>query len=317
MLVLEGKVMRTKLLLTATLVGLLCLTACDVMDMGPMERFHRDFHYSYPLQANGRLEVETFNGSVEISGWDQNTVDISGTKFGRTQELADNLRIDIQNTPQDVAIHVPRPSDWHTNQGARFVIKVPRATLLDRITTSNGAIRTMDGSGPAKFRTSNGEIRVLNLHGNLEAQTSNGLVELQDVDGDVTAHSSNGRIHTERLQGTLDASTSNASIQAEIGRTDRPVHAETSNGAVELTLPEGFSRDVRAHTSNSSITLRLPASWNSRVSARTSNSSITSDFEMRMDGEFSKNHVEGNIGNGGGALLDLSTSNGGIRILRR
>jgi hypothetical protein len=36
---------------------------------------------------------------------------------------------------------------------------------------------------------------------------------------------------------------------------------------------------------------------------------------MRTRGEFSKHHLEGTLGTGG-PLIDLSTSNGSIRILR-
>ena len=45
------------------------------------------------------------------------------------------------------------------------------------------------------------------------------------------------------------------------------------------------------------------------------NSNITTDFEMRLRGEISKHHIEGSIGSGG-PLIDLSTSNGSIRILK-
>jgi DUF4097 and DUF4098 domain-containing protein YvlB len=307
--------MRQKLLLPALGAGLLCLTACDFTDLGEMDRFNRDFHYSYPLGANGKLSVETFNGSVEVSGWDQNTVDISGTKYGPTQRAADDLKVNIDNSRDAVSIRVLRPSERRNNQGARFVIKVPRSALLDRITTSNGAIRTTGGSGPVRFRTSNGPIHVAGLRGSLDAQTSNGAVELLDVDGDVVAHTSNGHIRAERLNGTLEATTSNSGVHAELIRSDRPIRVETSNGPVELTLPDGFSRDVRVNTNNNSITLHLPVVLNARVLARTSNSSISTDFDVRMQGEFSKNHMDATIGSGG-ALLDLSTSNGSIRLMR-
>ena len=61
--------------------------------------------------------------------------------------------------------------------------------------------------------------------------------------------------------------------------------------------------------------LHLPGEPNARLSASTSNGSVSTDFEMRMRGEFSKHHLEGAIGNGG-PLMDLSSSNGSIRVLR-
>jgi DUF4097 and DUF4098 domain-containing protein YvlB len=306
--------MRPKLLLPALVTGMLCLIACDFTDLGE-EPFNRDFHYSYSLGANGSLSVETFNGSVEISGWDQSTVDVSGTKYGPSQREADDLKVNIDNSRDSVSIRVLRPFERRNHQGARFVIKVPRGVLLDRITTSNGAIRTTDGSGPARLRTSNGPIRVAGLRGSLDAQTSNGVVELLDVDGDVVAHTSNGPIHAERLNGTLEATTSNSGVHADFTRSDRPIRVESSNGPVELTLPDGFSRDVRVNTNNSSITLHLPPDLNAHVMARTSNSSISTDFDVRMRGQFSKNQMDATIGSGG-ALLDLSTSNGKIRLLK-
>ncbi len=307
--------MRPKLLFPALVAGLLCLTACDVADWGDLERFTRDFHYSYPLQAGGTLTVETFNGSVEVSGWDQETVDISGTKYGPTQQIADDLKIEIDHSPGLVSIRVPRPYDRRNHEGAKFVIKIPRSAVLDRITSSNGAIRTADGAGPARLKTSNGAIHVQGLRGSLDAQTSNGAVELLDVEGDVVAHTSNGHIRANGLKGTLEATTSNGGVHAEVVRADRPVHVETSNGPVELTLPTGFNREVRVHTNNSGITLHLPAALNARVVARTSNSNITTDFDVSMRGEISKHSMDATIGSGG-PLIDLTTSNGGIRLLK-
>jgi DUF4097 and DUF4098 domain-containing protein YvlB len=305
--------MRAKLIPAA--LAVLCLTGCDWEDLGGLERFNRDFHYSYPLKSTGSLAVETFNGSVEISGWDQETVDISGTKYGPSQQAADDLPVEIDHTPEAVSIRVTRPIERRGNRGARFAIKIPRGARLDRIVSSNGGIHTLDGTGPAHLRTSNGTIHVRGLRGALDAQTSNGAVELLDVDGDVTAHSSNGRIRAEGLRGALDATTSNSGIIAKLERAEQSVRVETSNGSIDLALPPGFRHDVRAHTSNSGITLRLPPTMNAQVSAHTSNSSVSSDFDMRMQGAFSRSRMEGVIGSGG-PLIDLSTSNGSIRLVK-
>jgi DUF4097 and DUF4098 domain-containing protein YvlB len=303
-----------KLMIPALAAGLLCLSACDA-DFGDFERFSRDFHYSYPLNSGGRLTVETFNGSVEISGWDQNTIDISGTKFGPTQAAADALPVEIEHTADLADIRVVPPSDRRGRQGASLVIRVPRGVLLDRITSSNGHIYTSDGVGPARLRTSNAKIQVRDLKGNLDAQTSNATIDLMAIDGDVVVHTSNGKILVDRVTGTVDASSSNASIHADIGRADRPVRAETSNGSIELTIPGNYRGDLRAHTNNAGITVNVLGDLNAHVVAHTSNSHISSDFEMRTQGELNKNSLDAQVGSGGG-LLDLTTSNGGIRLVR-
>jgi DUF4097 and DUF4098 domain-containing protein YvlB len=306
--------MRT-LFAIPVLAASLCLSSCYIDGVGWGEHFDKDFHSSYPLKPGGRLTVETFNGSVEISGWDQDTVDISGTKYGPSQSEADNLQVNIDATADSVGIRVPRPP-LGRNEGARFVIKIPRNTTLTRVTTSNGSIRTQDGVGPVRLKSSNGSIHVTDFRGNVDAETSNNAIELLNVEGDASVHSSNGHIHAGRLAGSLDATTSNGGIQADLARPDRPVRVETSNNSVELTFPAHFSSDVHASTRNGSITLRLPESTNAQVSARTSNASVTTDFSIQTHGEISRNHLDGVIG-AGGPLIDLSTSNGGIRLLRR
>ena len=313
----EGKLCAPSLFFRHSPRDSSCSPAATIEDFGGFERYHEDFHYSYPLKAGGRLAVDSFNGSVEVSVWDQETVDISGTKYARSQER--NSRSENRDRSQlGLGFHPRHPAQIsmrHGNYGAKFAIKVPHGVVLDHLTTSNGAIRTSDGVGPARLKTSNGHVEVSRLKGPLNAETSNGPVELQDIDGAADVHTSNGHIRAEGIRGSLDATTSNSSIHATLEKVDGSVRAQSSNGAIDLTLPPSTQSAVRAHTSNSGITLHLPGEVNARLSAATSNSSISTDFEMRMRGEISKHHIEGTLGNGG-PLIDLSTSNGSIRILR-
>jgi DUF4097 and DUF4098 domain-containing protein YvlB len=254
----------------------LLLAGCDQVIDAAWNRAQEDFHYSYPLNAGGRIEVENRNGPIDISGWDQNTVEISGTKYANGPERLRDLRIEVTNTPNSVNLRTIFPSDHWGNGSVRYSIRVPRRAELARIVSSNGAIRVDAIDGSARLHTSNGQIRGSGITGTLDAETSNGQVALTDLGGPVTVH--------------------------------------TSNGAVELTLDT--VHEVRAGTSNGGITLRLPAGAGASVHARTSNGRISSDFDVTAHGFLSKHSLEGSIGSGG-PLLDLSTSNGAIRILRR
>jgi DUF4097 and DUF4098 domain-containing protein YvlB len=304
------------LLFTFVLAAMLTLAGCDIDDFGGnWQHYNRDFHYSYPCAAGSRVSVETFNGSVEISSWDEATIEIDGTKYGPSQAAADSLRIDIDRGAGTVAIRAVRPVERRNNQGARFAIKVPRTVVLERITASNGAITTADGVGPSHFRTSNGAVRVERLHGRLDVETSNGSIDLTDVEGDAQLQTSNGTVDVRALRGSLDATTSNSAITAQIDRSSSDIRATSSNGSITLELPQDFAAGVRAHTSNSSITVHLPPAANAHVIASTNNDSISSEFEMTVHGVTSKNHLEGDIGKGG-PLVDLDTSNGSIRILK-
>lgn len=282
--------MRSLALLAATLL----LGGCYIGDFGNSERYSEDFHYTSPLQPGGRVSVENFNGSIEISGWDQPSVDVSGTKFASSVAARDALKIEVTPAGNSVSIRTVRPFE-HRNTGARYTIKVPRRTELDRVVSTNGAIRITDVSGAAHLRTTNGGLRALNLGGSLDGTTSNGSIDLTRVHGDCNVKTTNGRVHAQSIAGSFDAST--------------------SNGSVDAVLEQVQSGGVHISTSNGGITLHLPEQTNARLRARTSNSSVHSDFDVRTQGESSRHRLEGLIGTGG-PLLDLSTSNGNIRVVR-
>jgi hypothetical protein len=293
------------------------LAGCDDMDLniGGSDRYREDFHFSYPLSAGGSLRLDTFNGAVEISSWDKDTIDIDGTKYANSEYRLKEMKIDIAPSANSITIRTLPPIDHRGNSGARFTIHVPKKTELASIVSSNGAIRVEGVEGNAHLRTSNGGVHASRLTGTLEVQTSNGTVEVSDITGDTTLRSSNGTIRADVRKGRFGATTSNGSITAHLMGTDStPVRLDSNNGHIELTMDA--PREVRASTSNSSITVRLPADAGASVSAHTSNSSITCDFDVSVHGgEISKHRLEGVIGKGG-PLLDLGTSNGSIKILR-
>jgi hypothetical protein len=310
--------MQPRFLLGLVTGAFFLLAGCDFDDgglFGSAQSYKEDFRHSYPLKPGGRLSLEGFNGSVEIAGWSENTVEITGAKYGATPQLRDSMKIDIAASADAVRIRAIRPHDRRGNLGARFVIKVPKKIELDSITSSNGHIEVVDIDGAVKLRTSNGRVTASNIQGAVDVQTSNGSVELRDLGGPATVKTSNGPVRASGVLGSFEASTSNGAIRASLQKAEpgRAIRVSTSNGPIELSLDSFNRNDVYASSSNGGITLRLPVTASARVRARTSNSSISSEFDLKREGENSKTRLEGVIG-GGGPLLDLITSNGGIRL---
>jgi DUF4097 and DUF4098 domain-containing protein YvlB len=273
-----------------TLFPLLCfsfaLAGCDLenLDGDGSNRVQTDFHYSFPLNAGGSLNVDTFNGSIEIIGWDQNSVDISGTKYAHSQDLLDAVKIDTIHNASSITGHAIRPYDTRGNMGAKFIIHAPRKVNLDRIVSSNGKIEVRSVTGTENLRTSNGHI------------------DAEQVDGPIDASTSNGRI----------------TVVAELSGARAPIHVRTSNGPIEVTAEHSINSDLHASTSNGSITVHLPASLSARLRATTSNAPITSDFEVTTTGQIEKHHLEGSINEprSESPMIDLSTSNGHIRLAK-
>lgn len=301
------------------LAGLWINSACFYPgDWAGSDAFREDFHSTHALQPGGKVSIESFNGAIEIASWDQNSVEVNGTKHAGYRSALDDIKIDIDSTPESIRIRAVRPDGVH-NAGVRFSLRVPRAAVLDFVSTSNGRIDVDDMEGNAHLRTTNGGIRVARLKGNVEAQTTNGAIEAQDLHGNANLRTTNGPVRADATGGSFEAVTSNGRIEVRLNdpQSSGPVHLRSSNGHIELTLDGTELPDVHASTSNSSILLRMPASANARLRAHTSSHSpISSDFAELHDGREPRrahSEVEGSIGRGG-PLLDLETSNGPIRI---
>lgn len=312
--------MRHSLLTGSLLLASLTLAGCDFVDpseWGNSDRYKEDFSSTHKLASGGRVVLEGFNGSVEVMGWDKDEVEVSGTKSASREEVLKAINVDVTADAGMVRIRARRPDERNCNCGVRFTLKVPKKVILEDISTSNGSLRLESIQGSARMHSSNGAVHVWGVDGDVDIQTSNGSVDVDKFIGSADLKTSNGRIKASGIEGAFSARTSNGSIDVDIDALDtgKPVVLSSSNGSINLALAKWQNNEVRASTSNSSVNLRLPAGVAAEVKAVTSNGNITSDFDLTTS-QRSKTRVSGRIG-GGGALLDLSTSNGNIRLLKR
>lgn len=306
--------MRAGLAITGVAAAAIGLSGCVIGDLGPMDRFHTDFHYSYPVDAKARIDAESFNGPIEIEGWDKNEVEISGVKSASSEEARDAIKIDVHNTRGSVDIRAIKPSSLQGNMGVQITMHVPRNAEVDRVTTSNGPIKVRDVNRAAHLKSSNGGITLTGVSGEVDAHTSNGPIDAESLTGPAVLKTSNGHIHAENINGSLEAETSNGGIKARFATSPpSPIKLITSNNSIELTMEKAPQGDIHAETRNNSITLHLPADTSARVLADTSNSSIETDFAI--SGDKDKHHLSGTIGSAA-HNIELNTSNGHIRIGR-
>jgi hypothetical protein len=294
------------LLLSVLLIG------CDFEDFGPSDRYKEDFHFT--LKPADRLSVDNFNGSVEIEGWDEPTIEVTGVKYASTEDLLKTMKVEVHEMGSVTELRTVRQDTFRGNRGARYLIRAPRKTIVDRVLSSNGSVRVHDMQSAANVHTSNGPIRIENVSGGVDAVTSNGAIDLDTVSGRLHLHTSNGRIRAEYITGQCDAETSNGAVTLRFkDAPSGPTRIHTSNGSVDLALFESPKDEIHAETSNGSISVELPGDVSAHVNARTSNS-VSSDFDVTgnvFDNE--KHHLEGNIG-AGGPLIELTTHNGGIHL---
>ncbi|GAB4363545.1 MAG: hypothetical protein OHK0021_07460 [Bryobacter sp.] len=298
----------------------LLLSGCGlerIGEWGDSQRHKEDFHFTHALKSGGTIELQTFNGGVEIIAWEKEEIDISGVKYAATPEKLEQVDIEVDSSPDAIRIRTIRPEGQRCPCGAKYILRVPKRVELRKIVATNGSLKTTGLEGMAVLETSNGKIEMSRHIGEARLRTSNASIIINGLRGDFVGKTSNGPIRVSDLEGSFSADTSNASIEADIRKLPggRPVRAYSSNGGLELRLPDYKDQPLELDTSNAGIKLSLPAGANAEIRASTSNSSIQSDFEIEPIGEAKKGRLNGHLGKGG-ATIRLHTSNGGIQIRR-
>ncbi len=183
----------------------------------------------------------------------------------------------------------------------------------------------------ADIETAGGPIEVRDLGGELNARTSGGGITLEGGKARAAVHTSGGPIRIQQSAGDVDASTSGGpiSIEGNLGRVrartsggpilirdaDGAVDASTSGGPVTASLTGQPKEDCRLTTSGGGITVTLATNIHMDLDATTSGGTVWTDYPIGFSQGRHLSELRGPL-NGGGPLLYLHTSGGGIVVRR-
>jgi DUF4097 and DUF4098 domain-containing protein YvlB len=212
--------------------------------------------------SSGHLSVDTTNGGIDVIGEDRSDVALEAkvTAWGPSESDATSLlnQVVIDTAGGEVRDHGPHENFFgHKGYSVDYHLHVPRH-LTGEFHSMNGGIDLATLDGTIRFSTTNGGVGLNALSGDVQGRTTNGGLEIT-LSGD-------------RWQG-------------------EGLQADTTNGGVDLRVPDNYSAHLEAGTVNGGI----------RV-----------DFPVTIQGDI-KNHLDTNIGSGG-ATIHAQTVNGGISI---
>ncbi|HDQ00097.1 MAG TPA: hypothetical protein ENN22_13045 [bacterium] len=259
------------------------------------------------VQVDGKLDAKTSGGDISVHKTSQNVVVKTS---GGDIELIDILgEVDAKTSGGDIEI---------TNNKARVSAKTSGGTIkLSNIRaevdayTSGGDIIVNSSKGRLNVSTSGGDIKLYDIYDTVDARTSGGDVIAKNVNNGIRAKTSGGDIDLKKVNGFIEAATAGGDVVAEMTLTDfskdHHVSMKSSGGDVKLFIPEKLPATIDA-------TIKLSGfSWR--------NYDIYSDFPLKIEkDDKERDRRTGNILrasgdiNGGGDLIQLSTSNGNIEI---
>jgi DUF4097 and DUF4098 domain-containing protein YvlB len=271
------------------LLSLLMLSSCTFILNGGRFRAEdsQDFQFSAPGVKS--VKIESYNGRIDLEEGSADQVLCTATFYatGKSQTEADTnlleMKVVSSLSDEKLTISVPRHSTLGTNNvGARLKLKLPPGVEIE-IYTSNGSIDFDAPFASPDLRTSNGNVDVIAASGPVKIHTGNGKVIL-------SAHNSD----------KVRIKTSNGSIQYN-GKAD-DFELVTSNGGVNLTLPDGWQGTGYVHSSNGNIRIDSAGTLNCALRATTSNGKVKA-YGPRLPKQADTE-----------SLLTVETSNGKVTV---
>lgn len=166
-----------------------------------------------------------------------------------------------------------------------------------RIATSGA---TLDASGPHTERRESWSVsyRLSVPHRyDLSLGTTNGGISIEDVAGVLEFRTTNGGVTLRGVSGDVRGRTTNGGLKIELAgdRWDGlGLDVRTTNGGVKLAIPDGYSAVLESGTTNGGLSVDFPIT-------------VTGRIDRRLRTELGQ----------GGALIKVTTTNGGVSITRR
>ena len=249
------------------------------------------------------VKLTTFDGAIEIEGWDKPTVVIEVEKRGGARQALDEIQVVSSQSGNVIELEVKRPRSesfrgigLHRTAYARLIVSVPREANINA-------------------RSGDGSIKIERVSGKLELRTSDGSIQASGVSGEMSLDTTDGSVTVERAAGNLSVDTGDGSVHVT-GRL-AAVRLHTGDGSVVYRAEDGsvMAADWEITTGDGTVAVYLPDGFNAELDAHTGDGSIRSDVSgMRATAhEGARRTLKGRLGEGG-RLLRIRSGDGSIRL---
>lgn len=235
-----NSIARRTALLAAPLL-LLCVAAAA-------SPYRDEFHKTYPVSPNVQVSLSNINGSVQITAWDKNEVQLDAVKTADSQEKLQEaeIRVDASDSSVRIETHYPEHRNNNNPASVEYQLHVPRAARLDKIDLVNGKLDIDGVRGEIQGASVNGNITAHGLSSDADLSTVNGSVSGELLDMAAAHHvklsSVNGHVEIampKDANAHLSANTVSGSISSDFGL---PIHKGWVGSDLDTTLGSGSTR---------------------------------------------------------------------------
>ena len=265
---------------------------------------------TFKVGSAPEVQLETFDGSIEIHSWDRQEIEVEIEKRAMEQSLVDEMTVSAEQQGDRVVIKVSQPKrressgiqvGVHFSPTARLRVALPRKTQIAAL-SGDGSITIEDVDGKITLNTTDGSVRGSRLTGEITVRSGDGAIRMDRVAGRLDLETEDGSIGLDAKPSMLRAKTSDGSVRLEIEADSAMTEdwdIQTDDGSVTLTLPSAFNGVLDAETSDGVVRANHPGIANE-----------TREGDSR---EQRRRTLKATLGSGG-RTLKVRTGDGSIRI---
>lgn len=256
------------------------LTSVAVLTLSSIAQETREISKTMPLNSGGRLSIDTYKGSITITSWDKNEVEVYAKIEPDVQAWSGDDEEDVRDTE----------------------VRITGSTNEVRIKTDYDKLRRHRDGFWGMFGESSGSLPFIHYTikmprtAQLRVKDYKSKTKISDLHSDLELNTYKGEVEISNLEGSIDLETYKGEVDVVFSKLARGSRFETYKGDVRISLPKktGFELD-------------------SDFGRRTD---FMSDFDVqtryrdrrRRDADY-----YGNV-NGGGPRLQLKSEKGTFRL---
>jgi hypothetical protein len=250
----------TQVRLRASLYAASLLMVVSIALPASASPYREEFHKTYPASATIHVSLSNVNGSVEITAWDRNEVQLDAIKTANTEEKLKEaeIRVDASQNRIRIETHYPEHRTNNDPANVEYQLHVPRAAQLEKIDLVNGKLDIDGVQGSVVGSSVNGSVSARGLRGDVQLSTVNGSVSSELIDLGAAHHvklsSVNGRVELampKDANAHLSANTVSGGISSDFSL---PIHKGFVGSNLDTTLGSGATQ-VELSNVNGSINI--------------------------------------------------------------
>ncbi|MDJ0940687.1 MAG: DUF4097 family beta strand repeat-containing protein [Woeseiaceae bacterium] len=239
----------------------------------------REVNETIDADRDGTVSVYNTSGSIEVSGWSRNEVEVTGTVGDDAEEFI----FERSGKTTTIKVKIPNRSRGHRDVSANLVIRVPEGSSLD-IATVSADIDVEDVKGEQELQAVSGDISTTVFGQDISAETVSGDLDVtgEGGDGESRLTSVSGDIEAEGLVGEIDAEVVSGDIDISRGSFER-AKVQTVNGDITYIAALRPGGRIDMETVNGSIDIEFVGDVSARFDIETFNGRIKNCFGPKAE----------------------------------